>query len=50
MNPVIIDELNGLYSNLYQANSTEESETLANSFLKNVPLPKLSEAQPEREM
>ena len=42
---VIMDELKSFYSNLYQANSTEESETLADSFLKNMSVPELSEAQ-----
>ena len=40
-----MDELKSCYSNLYQANSTKESETLADSFLKTVSVPKLSEAQ-----
>ena len=42
---VIVDECKGLYSNLYQANSTIESETLADSFLRNVFIPKLSKIQ-----
>lgn len=40
-----MDECKGLYSNFYQANSTIESETLADSFLRNVFIPKLSEIQ-----
>ena len=42
---VIMDELKGFYSSLYQANSSRESEFLADSFLKNVSVPKLSEVQ-----
>ena len=45
-NPKVIrDELRGFYSSLYQANSSRESEFLADSFLKNVSVPKLSEVQ-----
>ena len=40
-----MDELKGFYSNLYQANSSRGSVSLADSFLKNVPVPKLSEVQ-----
>ena len=42
---IIMDELKGFYSNLYQANSSRGSVSLADSFLKNVPVPKLSEVQ-----
>ena len=42
---VIMNELKGFYSNLYQANSSRGSESLADSFLKNVSVPKLSEVQ-----
>ena len=45
---VIMAELRGFYSNLYQANSTGESETLTDSFLKNVSMPTLSEIQKEQ--
>ena len=44
-NPKVIDELKGFYSSLYQANSSRENEFLADSFLKNVSVPKLSEVQ-----
>ena len=40
-----MDELKGFYSNLYQANSSRGSESVADSFLKNVSVPKLSEVQ-----
>jgi len=40
-----MDELKGFYSNLYQANSSGGSESLADSFRKNVSVPKLSEVQ-----
>ena len=42
---IIMDKLKGFYSNLYQANSSRGSVSLADSFLKNVPVPKLSEVQ-----
>ena len=42
---IIMDELKGFYSNLYQANSSRGNVSLADSFLKNVPVPKLSEVQ-----
>ena len=42
---VIMDELKGFYSNLYQAKSSRGSESLADSFLTNVSVPKLSEVQ-----
>ena len=42
---IIMDELKGFYSNLYQANSSRGCVSLADSFLKNVPVPKLSEVQ-----
>ena len=42
---IIMDELKGFYSNLYQANSSRGSVSLADSFLKNVPVLKLSEVQ-----
>ena len=42
---IIMDELKGFYSNLYRANSSRGSVSLADSFLKNVPVPKLSEVQ-----
>ena len=45
---VIMDELESFYSSLYQANSSRESEFLADSFLKNVSVPKLSEVQKEK--
>ena len=42
---VIMDELKGFYSNLYRANSSLESKSLADSFFINVSVPKLSEVQ-----
>ena len=42
---VIMDELKSFYSNLYQANSSRGNESLADSFFKNVSIPKLSEVQ-----
>ena len=48
---VIMDELKSFYSNLYQANSSPGNESLADSFFKNVSIPKLSEGKlSEREM
>ena len=40
-----MDELKGFYSNLYRANSSLESKSLADSFFKNVSVPKLSKVQ-----
>ena len=42
---VIMDELKGFHSNLYRANSSLQSESLADSFFKKVSVPKLSEVQ-----
>ena len=42
---VIIDKLKGFYSNLYQATSSPGSESLADSFLENVSVLKLSKVQ-----
>lgn len=43
-----MDEVRSFYSNLYQANSTRESETLTDSFLKSASVPTLSEIQKEK--
>ena len=43
-----MDELRNFYSDLYHMNSTRESETSLDSFLKSVSVPTLSEIQKEK--
>ena len=44
----IMDELRSFYSNLYQVNSTKESEASLDAFLNSVSVPTLSEIQKEK--
>ena len=44
----IMDELRSFYSNLYQVNSTRESEASLDAFLNSVSVPTLSETQKEK--
>ena len=43
-----MDELRNFYSDLYHMNSTSESETSLDSFLKSVSVPTLAEIQTEK--
>ena len=43
-----MDELRSFYSNLYQVNSTRESEASLDAFLNSVSVPTLSETQKEK--